>query len=68
MEYSHSTTSSLSTTAAPKFVDRKVLAKPNKMRIVKLYVYLVIYVILLVYNIYTLNHSINYIYILYFLM
>jgi hypothetical protein len=64
VEYSGSTTSS--TTTAPKPVDRKALAKPNRMRIVKLYVYLVIYVILLLYNIYTLKHSINYIYILCF--
>jgi hypothetical protein len=68
MEYSGSTTSFSSTTTAPKPFDRKALAKPNKMRMVKLYVYLVIYVILLLYNIYTLNHSVNYIYILCFFM
>jgi hypothetical protein len=65
-EYSGSTTSSSSTITAPKPVDRKALAKPNRMRMVKLYVYLVIYVILLLYNIYTLNLPINYIYILRF--
>jgi hypothetical protein len=68
VEYSGSTTSSSSTITAPKLVDRKTLAKPNRMRMVKLYVYLVIYVILLLCNIYTLNHSINYIYILCFFM
>jgi hypothetical protein len=67
-EYSGSTTSSSSTTAAPKSVDRKVLAKPNRMKMVKLYVYLVIYMILLLYNVYTLNLPKNYIYILWFFM
>jgi hypothetical protein len=67
-EYSGSTTSSSSTITAPKLVDCKALAKPNRMRMIKLYVYLVIYVILLLYNIYTLNLPINYIYILCFLM
>jgi hypothetical protein len=67
-EYSGSTTSSSSTTAVPKSVDRKVLAKPNRMKMVKLYVYLVIYVILLLYNVYTLNLPKNYIYILWFFM
>jgi hypothetical protein len=68
VEYSGSTTSSSSTTTAPKPVDLKAPTKPNRMRMVKLYVYLVIDVILLLYNIYNLNHSINYIYILCFFM
>jgi hypothetical protein len=67
IEYSGSTTSSFSTITAPKPVDCKALTKPNKMRMIKLYVYLVINVILLLYNIYTLNHSINYIYIMFFM-
>ena len=67
-EYSGSTTSSSSTITAPKPTDRKALAKPNRMRMVKLYAYLVIYVILLLYNIYTLNLPINYIHILCFFM
>ena len=67
-KYSGSTTSSSSTITAPKPIDRKAFAKPNRMKMVKLYVYLVIYVILLLYNIYTLNLSINYIYILCFFM
>jgi hypothetical protein len=67
-EYSGFTTSSSSTITAPKLVDCKALAKPNRMRMIKLYVYLVIYVILLLYNIYILNLPINYISIFCFLM
>jgi hypothetical protein len=68
MEYSGSITSSSSTTTAPKPIDCKALIEPNKMRMVKFCVYLVIYVILLLYNIYTLNLLVNYIYILCFFM
>ena len=68
-EYSSSpTTSSSSTTFALKN-DHNASVKPNRMMQVKLYVYLVNYMILLVYyNKYTPNHLVNYINILCFFM
>jgi fatty acid desaturase len=68
MEYNGSPTTSSSSTTSTLKHDHNASVKPNRILQVKLYVYLVNYVILLVYNKYTPNHLVNYINILCFFM